>query len=101
MRNSDFKAELRAYLLGFGLALALTVVPFAVVVFGPGTQGLAIILITLCALAQLVVQLRYFLHLDLSEQKREDLHLVLFTVLLLGIMSIGTIWILGNLAIRM
>ena len=64
-------------------------------------QGLAIILITLCALAQLVVQLRYFLHLDLSEQKREDLHLVLFTVLLLGIMSIGTIWILGNLAIRM
>ena len=53
------------------------------------------------ALVQLVVHLRFFLHIDLSHQKREDLQLILFSVLLLAIMALGTIWIMGNLATRM
>lgn len=58
-------------------------------------------LIAVFALAQIVVHVRFFLHIDLSGQKREDLQLILFTVLLLAIMSGGTIWIMANLYTRM
>ena len=101
MSDPDFKSELRSYLVGFGLALGLTALPFAFVVSGIGSHAVLVVLVAACALAQLIVQLRYFLHLDLSQQKREDLHLVLFTALVLGIMCVGTIWIMGNLATRM
>ncbi|MEQ3660282.1 MAG: cytochrome o ubiquinol oxidase subunit IV [Glaciecola sp.] len=101
MKNLDYASELRGYLVGFTLALLLTLVPFAAVVFGHFEYATALSIIGICAVVQLVVQLRFFLHIDLSRQKREDLLLILFSLLLLGIMSIGTIWIMGNLATRM
>ena len=55
----------------------------------------------IAALVQIVVHMRFFLHVDLSRQKREDLQLILFTVLLLALMGGGTIWILTDLAARM
>ena len=51
--------------------------------------------------AQIIIQVRYFLHIDLSRQKREDLQLILFSLLLLTVMAGGTIWIMGSLAGRM
>jgi cytochrome o ubiquinol oxidase operon protein cyoD len=62
---------------------------------------LSVPFIAICGLAQVVVQFRYFLHINLSLQKREDLLLILFSVLLLAIMAGGTIWIMANLAHRM
>ncbi len=97
----DYWRELRGYFIGFGLALALTVVPFAIVAWGdlsrPATWGF----LGTCALAQVTVHFRFFLHIDLSRQKREDLQLILFSILLLIIMAAGTIWIMNNLAVRM
>lgn len=101
MNNLDYTRELRSYLFGFGLALALTLGPFALVVWGNLATGTTMIILGACALAQMVVHLRYFLHIDLSRQKREDLQLILFSILLLTMMAIGTIWIMGNLAMRM
>lgn len=99
--NSELRGELRQYLIGFVLALALTVVPFALVAWGGLSFGMALSVIGALAVIQVIVQFRYFLHIDLSAQKREDLHLILFTVLLLTIMAAGTIWIMANLAVRM
>ena len=101
MSTSDHRREMRFYLAGAGLALTLTLVPFALVHWAL-TEGRALaVTIGVLALAQIVVHLRFFLHIDLSRQKREDLQLILFTVLLLAIMAIGTLWIMGNLATRM
>ena len=97
----DYVREARHYLAGFGLALTLTLVPFGLVHWEV-MRGLSLaITIGVLAVAQIVVHLRFFLHIDLSRQKREDLQLILFTVLLLAIMAIGTLWIMGNLALRM
>ena len=57
--------------------------------------------LALLALAQIVVQLRCFLHIGLKRQKREDLQLLLFTVLLLAIMAFGTLWLMADLSDRM
>ena len=54
-----------------------------------------------CAVAQVACQIAFFLHIDLTRQKREDLLLILFTVLLLIIMIGGTLWIMWSLYARM
>lgn len=101
MTDPDHRSEARLYLAGFGLALTLTLIPFGLVHWRL-MQGRALaITIAVLAVAQIVVHLRYFLHINLSRQKREDLQLILFTVLLLAIMAFGTLWIMGNLAARM
>lgn len=91
--------EFHRYLIGFGLATVLTAIPFLLVAFvgGSWTYGA----IVLCAAVQLVVHLRFFLHLSFRGQQKEDLHLVLFTGLILLLMIGGTIWVLGSLYTRM
>jgi cytochrome o ubiquinol oxidase operon protein cyoD len=96
-----FGTELRSYLLGFLLALTLTVIPFALTAWGDLSFSGMLWVIGSCGIVQAIVHFRFFLHIDLSRQKREDLHLILFTILLLTIMVGGTIWIMANLAVRM
>jgi len=91
--------ELHHYLIGFALATVLTAVAFGVVALSEGAFAYGTIV--LCAIAQLVVHLRFFLHLSFRGQQREDLQLVLFTGLILLIMIGGTIVVLGSLYDRM
>lgn len=101
MNDLDYRRELRGYLAGFVLALGLTLCPFALIFWGKAGYSTAAGILGICALAQLAVQFRFFLHIDLTRQKREDLLLILFSILLLSIMAGGTIWIIGNLGMRM
>ena len=100
-QDHRFEQPLRQYIIGFVLALALTVVPFALVAWGKLPGSVTLLFVLLCGLTQMVVQFRYFLHIDFTQQKREDLLLILFSTLLLAIMAGGTIWIMTNLAHRM
>jgi cytochrome o ubiquinol oxidase operon protein cyoD len=88
------------YVTGTVLSIVLTLAAFGAVLSGAG-RGLALAIVAAAAVAQIAVQLRFFLHLGFSGQKREDLQLVLFSLLLLTIMAGGTIWILTNLSGRM
>ncbi len=99
--HSDFRADLRQYLTGFALALALTLIPFALVWWNLAPRAVALWIIAGLAILQGIVHLRYFFHIDLSRQKREDLQLILFSLLILAMMAGGTIWIMANLAQRM
>ncbi len=95
------KRERRRYVIGYGLSLALTLAVF-VIAYRYGIKTVGVYLsIGLLGLAQLVVQLIYFLHIDRRRSSREDLDLVLFSTLVLLIIILGTVWILGNLAMRM
>ena len=95
------RAELRSYQIGLAAAVILTTVPFGAVALTEIRRDLVGALITTCALAQVYVHFRYFLHIDLSRQKREDLHLILFSTLLLILMAGGTVWVLSDLSTRM
>lgn len=94
------RREFHSYVWGAGLALALTLVPFALVHWMAMPRTAMVIVIGVFALLQIIVHLRFFLHISLR-QKREDLHLILFSALLLIIMVAGTIWIMASLAVRM
>lgn len=93
--------EIRIYVIGYGLALALTGAAFAAVhwpSFAPATT-LAIVLGL--AVVQMVVHFRFFLHISLRRSARDDLQLILFSTLIVILMVSGTLVILFNLRARM
>lgn len=97
----EARRELRSYFWGAALALFLTAAAFGIAVFKLIPLAWLLPVIGLLALLQIVVQFRFFLHIDLSRSKREDLQLILFTGLLVFIMVAGSIWILWSLDARM
>lgn len=88
------KRELRSYCIGITLALALTLASFGAVAFKLVSGGLALTLLSALAVLQIIVHLRFFLHIDLQKSHRDDLQLILFTGLILFLMVGGTVWIL-------
>lgn len=98
--TDEQRRERQSYRTGFAAAAILTAVPFALVATGTA-RGVTLVVIALFALVQIVAQVRWFLHIDLSRQKREDLQLVLFSSIILFLMAGGTIWVLGDLSARM
>lgn len=100
-KETEFRRDLRSYLTGFTLSLLLTGAAFWVVLGAGLSTGKTMLGVGMLAIVQLVVQLRYFLHIDRSKQKREDLDLLLFSTLVLLIIVLGTVWIMGNLSARM
>ena len=98
--RAEYRRELRQYLWGYGLALPLTLLPFALVNWPVLAQHGLYLAIGVCALVQVIVHFRFFLHIDPPRQNVDDLHLILFSSLLLFFMIAGTIWILSSLAVR-
>ncbi|MGH3828387.1 MAG: cytochrome o ubiquinol oxidase subunit IV [Pseudonocardiaceae bacterium] len=94
------RRDLITYVVGFVLALILTLVPFALVKWSSVPVRPLLYVIGVLALVQILVHFRCFLHIGLRRQ-REDLLLILFSSLLLIIMIGGTIWIMTSLAGRM
>lgn len=95
------RQERRSYVVGFVLSLALTLPAFWLVATHAWPRPALLWTVAAAALVQMAVHFRWFLHLRFKGQTREDLQLVLFTVLILVMMAGGTIWILTDLAGRM
>jgi cytochrome o ubiquinol oxidase operon protein cyoD len=93
--------DLRPYLTGFALALILTAIPFALVAFNPLPKAPTLIIIGVAAAIQVLVHLRYFLHLDLTSTPRENLVAIVFTAILIFLMVGGSFWIMFDLHSRM
>lgn len=98
---TEERRDFTRYAVGLIGAAILTAIPFAMVMSGKSNRHDLLTVITLCALAQLVVQLACFLHIDFNRKRREDLYLILFTTLILILLIGGTIWIMTSLSYRM
>jgi cytochrome o ubiquinol oxidase operon protein cyoD len=91
----------RPYIMGFVFALVLTGIPFGLVVAGLLPRFTTLVVIAVLALVQVVVHLRYFLHLDLRSTPRENLLALAFAAVLICIMIGGSLWIMLDLNARM
>ena len=100
-KEEAYKQDVKGYLTGFAAAVVLTVIPFAMVAIGGFGTGTVLGAIAILGLIQVVVHVRYFLHVDMSEAHQEERHLLAFSVLLLFIMAAGTVWVLVNMGNRM
>lgn len=95
-------ASLKSYITGFAAAVVLTIIAFMLVFFGHTLPRWGIIsAISIAALAQVLVHLYFFLHLDFSRSQRWNLLTLLFTVVILIIFVGGTIWVISDLNYRM
>ncbi len=99
--RQEYHADLRSYVTGLCVAIVLTAIPFAAVAFGHYPARTDFLLIAACAIVQIPAHFRFFLHIDLSRSKRDDLQLILFSTLIVLLMVGGTIWILGSQMTRM
>jgi len=102
MQTTDRAERLqRPYITGFVLALVLTGIPFGLVVAGLLPRFTTLVVIAILAVVQVVVHLRFFLHLDLKSTPRENVLALSFAVVLICIMIGGSLWIMLDLHERM
>lgn len=98
---ADERRETRSYLVGYGLALALTGAAFAAVQWQTFATTATLVVVYALALVQLIVHFRFFLHVGFARAARDDLLLLLFSALIIGLMVSGTLVLLFNLRMRM
>ena len=91
----------RSYLIGLVLALILTAIPFYLVYFKVLAGTAMLLVIVAAAIIQIVVHLKYFLHLNLTDTPRENLLALCFAAVLIFIMVGGSLWIMFDLHHRM
>jgi cytochrome o ubiquinol oxidase operon protein cyoD len=92
---------LRSYLIGFVLAVVLTAIPFYVVITHALPPQRTLLLIAGAAILQVLVHLRFFLHLNFTTTPKENLLAIVFTAVLIFIMVGGSFWIMFDLHQRM
>lgn len=93
--------SLKKYIIGFLASIALTLLAYNLVV-GEIINGLTLLLlIGGLALAQVIVQLVYFLHLPDEMKPRYKLLSFGFMVVILLIVVVGTLWIMHHLNYNM
>ena len=106
------RPQLAAYLTGFILALLLTLLAFGLASIGTGNflqemnlgeipRWLSMAGVSMLAILQILVHLRYFLHLDLSSLDNLKVQAILFSLFIIFILVGGTLWILFDLNGRM
>lgn len=91
----------RPYITGFIFALVLTGIPFALVAMELLPRMTMLVVIAVLAIVQVVVHLRYFLHIDLKATPRENILVMAFAAVLIFIMVGGSLWIMLDLNARM
>ena len=88
----------RGYLTGFVLAVILTVIPFWLVMGEVlDNRTLTALVIFACAILQIFVHVHYFLHLDTRAEGGWSLISFVFTIVIVGIMISGSVWIMYHL----
>ncbi|PPU78215.1 MULTISPECIES: cytochrome o ubiquinol oxidase subunit IV [Xanthomonas] len=92
---------LKSYLIGFVMAVILTVIPFAMVMSGAFSKGVTVVVISLMAAVQMLVHMVYFLHMDRSPEQRSNVQVGLFSLLIIGIVIVGSLWVLHNMNVNM
>ena len=93
---------LGVYAAGIVACLALTFLPFGLVMHPILSHATTVGLVATCALAQFVIQVICFLRLNYhTEQARTNVQSFALTLLILLILIVATLWIMTSLHMRM
>jgi cytochrome o ubiquinol oxidase operon protein cyoD len=96
--EGGFHATRKDYIVGFGLAAVMTAIPFWLVMTRPlGDAALTAGVVLAFAAAQVVVHMIYFLHMNSRSEGGWTLLALLFTVLMVGIVLAGSLWVMYHL----
>ena len=91
----------KQYTIGFILSVILTVIPFGMVMAGGFGRGIVMAVIAITAVAQVLVQLVYFLHIKSSSEQPWNVIAFIYTVLCIAVLLVGSVWIMNYLHYNM
>jgi cytochrome o ubiquinol oxidase subunit IV len=94
---SGREVTIKPYLVGVVLALVLTTIPFSLVAARTLRPIQIFVVIGVAAITQVVVHLRYFLHLDLIPSSQNKWIALCFAAVVLLILVGGTLWMMFDL----
>lgn len=106
-RANGHQASILTYTVGFILSVVLTLIAFVLVYtsvnneHGGLSSGYLIASISVLAIAQLIVQLQFFIHLGHESNTRWSKLAFLFMLLVVFIVGGGSLWIMDNLHYNM
>ncbi|UTV99640.1 cytochrome o ubiquinol oxidase subunit IV [Marinomonas rhizomae] len=86
--------SVKSYLTGFIWSVILTGIPFWMVMTEAFDKGPTYITIVLLAVVQIFVHLKYFLHLDFSEQGKLDTYSFIFSAVIIVMVVALSVWII-------
>ena len=86
-----------SYLFGFVLSVVLTAIPFATVMMHMLPVATLVPVIIGIGVVQIVVHLIYFLHMNTSSGQLWNNAAFVFTLIIVGILVVGSIWVMYHL----
>jgi cytochrome o ubiquinol oxidase operon protein cyoD len=96
------KGSLKTYAVAFILSIGLTAVAFTLAGLSGGlSKGVVLVGILAAAIVQILVQLRFFLHLGTGPSVRWNVLSLVVTLVIMLLFVGGSLWIMANLNSRM
>ena len=89
------------YMIGTVLSLVLTLASFGVVMYHVVSPGVGLAAIVVLCIAQLVVQLVYFLHIGSSRSQRANTGIFICTAFLIAVIVGLSLWVIHNANVNM
>jgi cytochrome o ubiquinol oxidase operon protein cyoD len=91
----------RGYMTGFVLSVILTAIPFWLVMSGTLDKSLTGFIIMGFAVAQIIVHMVFFLHMDARAEAGWNMMAMMFTVIIVVIVLAGSLWVMYHLNTNM
>lgn len=88
--------SVKEYVTGLILSIVLTLIPFGLVLSGGMSAGAVMAIIIVCAIAQLLVQGIFFLHMNGDSSQAWNTTSAIYTIFTVLFFVIGTIWIFNH-----
>jgi cytochrome o ubiquinol oxidase operon protein cyoD len=101
LHEEEGHGSVSGHVAGFALAVLLTAASFGLVMFGAVPPQSAMLVLAVLALAQIVVHLVFFLHLNTSSGQRWNVMALCYTVVAALILIGGTVWVMHNVSMNM
>ncbi len=99
--SKQHPGSVTSYTSGFLLSIILTLIPFWLVIEGAVSGSSLLVLLALFAIAQVLVQIQFFLHLGQEPKPRWHGTAFKYMVMVVVIIVFGSIWIMNNLHYNM
>lgn len=92
--HSHTHGSLKSYVIGFVLSIVLTIIPLVAVLNDMFNKSTTIVVILVTAVLQFLVQLLFFMHIREEDKPRYNLISLVFAVVILLTIVLGSIWIM-------
>lgn len=86
--------SVKSYVIGFVLSIILTIIPLAAVMNDWFNRGTTIAVILITAVLQFIIQLVFFMHIREEDKPRYNLLSLIFAIMIILLIVIGSIWIM-------